>query len=428
MRTIFRGQPSQLPLLAIRALLHGWVAVVLLAIGALSPLVAGDWPQILGPNRNGIAVEEKLAAKWPAGGPPVVWERAVGTGYAGLAVEGNRAILFHRERDQEWTECLAADTGQTLWKQGHPTTFYPQVGGMDGPLCVPTITGEKVITFGAQGVLSCFSLTDGQLLWQRKTHEEFNAQEGYFGAGSSPVVTAGLVIANVGGRREAGIVAFDLQTGETRWSKTDEPASYAAPVPLTLEGIPHVLMVTRYQCLCLEAESGAIRFQFPFGQRGPTVNAAAPLVIDGNQLFVTASYGIGSVYAKFNFLNFEVVWEGERGLASQYCTPIHLNGTLVCLDGREDIPPADLKAIELKSGKLLWQEQGFGYGNLIAADDKLLILKTTGELILGRSTPDGFQKLGQHKALGGECRALPALSNGRLFIRDAKKLKCFQVN
>jgi outer membrane protein assembly factor BamB len=181
-------------------------------------LWAGDWPQVLGPQRNGIALDEKLANKWPTSGPKVQWERPVGHGYAGVAVQGERVILFHRVDDEEVTECLNATTGKTLWKAGHATTFYPAVGGQDGPLCVPIIHADKVITYGAQGVLSCFELSTGKLVWQHKTHEEFQAQEGYFGAGSTPIVMNNFVIVNVGGRQEAGVVAFDLATGEMKWS------------------------------------------------------------------------------------------------------------------------------------------------------------------------------------------------------------------
>ncbi|MCA8992510.1 MAG: PQQ-binding-like beta-propeller repeat protein [Planctomycetaceae bacterium] len=400
--------------------------VLLVATSGIA--TAGDWPQILGPQRNGIATEEKLAKKWPVGGPPVVWERSVGHGYAGVAVEGERAVLFHRVKDEEVTECLNANTGETLWKQAHATDFYPQVGGADGPLCVPVISQGHVVTFGAQGVLSCFKLDSGEELWTRKTHEDYGALEGYFGAGATPIVVGELVLVNVGGsKEEAGVVAFDLATGETKWTRTAEPASYSAPVEVTLEGIPHVLMITRYKCILFEAESGAARFEIPFGQRGPTVNAATPLVIDNKQLFLTASYGIGSVLADFDILHYSPVWEDDAPLATQYCTPIHQNGLLYCIDGREDQPPADLKCIELKTGKLKWVEHNFGYGTVLFADEKLIIQKNDGDVILAHVDETGYRQLSHAKLLSGEVRALPALSNGRLFIRDAKTLKCVDI-
>ena len=198
---------------------------------------AGDWPQILGPSRSGIAAkDEKLASVW-RGAPKNVWERRVGSGYAGPVIQGDRLILFHRVGGDEVVECLEARTSRTVWQQKYPTTFHPQVGGGDGPLCTPTIQGDRVVTYGAQGVLSCFDLKTGKPLWSRETHKEFQAQEGYFGAGSSPLVVGSTVVVNVGGARaNAGVVGFDLETGKTKWQQTAEQAGQRPPMPQVVKG------------------------------------------------------------------------------------------------------------------------------------------------------------------------------------------------
>lgn len=390
---------------------------------------SGDWPQILGPDRNGIARDEALADKWPTGGPTLLWEKDAGPGYAGVAVQGEDVVLFHRRGNEEIIEKLSAKTGESLWTAKHPTDFQPQVGGSDGsgPLCVPLITDDKVITFGAQGVLTCSELKTGQEIWQIHTHKEFAASEGYFGAGSSPIVVGERVIVNVGGSRSnAGVVAFSLADGKVLWQKTNEPASYSAPTLCMIAEIPHVLMVTRYQCMMLDPEFGAIRFQFPFGQRGPTVNGATP-VISGDHLLVTSSYGIGSVYGKFDFFKFEPEWENTRTMASQYCTPIILDGYVYVIDGRDDLPPADLKCVELQTGKVLWTQQNFGYGTLLYADGKCLACKTSGELQLIEVNPQRMKVLSRARPFNTTMRALPALSQGKLFVRDQTTLKCLHV-
>ena len=392
--------------------------------------LAGDWPQILGPNRNGVASEdEKLADSWPSGGPPILWEKPVGRGYAGVAVQGDHVVLFHRLRNEEVIELLSAKTGETQWDSKYATDFYPQVGGPEGsgPLCVPVISEDNVITFGAQGILTCTQLKSGNRLWQVDTHREFAAQEGYFGAGSTPIVVGDRVIVNVGGSRSsAGIVAFALADGKVLWEKTREPASYSAPIFCEVSDVPHVLMVTRYRCMLLDPEFGAIRFQFPFGQRGPTVNGATPVVVD-DHLLVTSSYGIGSVYAKFDFLSVKPVWENTRAMASQYCTPIVKDDHIYVIDGRDDIPPADLKCVDLKTGEVKWTQQSFGYGTLIQADGKFLISKTNGDLQLAELTPQRFKRLDKSRVFQTTVRALPALSQGKIYLRDQKILKCFDV-
>jgi len=413
---------------------HAWVLTAgLLVAFLIAPARAGDWPQVLGPNRDGIAApDEKLADTWPADGPPVEWRRDVGAGYSGIAVAGSRAVIFSRVGDREGVEGIDAATGKTLWSDGHPTTFVPQVGGGNGPLCTPVIHGGRVIVCGAQGMLACLDVATGKRLWQRDTHREFDAPEGYFGAGSTPLVVGDHVLVNVGGsRQEAGIVAFDLGTGATAWKATAEPASYSAPVAVDIAGVAHALFITRYQCLLVEAATGTVKWKFPFGMRGPTVNAATPLVMAGDandkRLLVTAAYGIGSVYASFDGKAAQTLWEGAESLATQYCTPIAAQGILVAIDGRDDVPPADLKAVEAATGRVLWVERGFGYGTLLSADGKVLAAKTDGELALMRANAKGMNVLARARPLAGTIRALPSLAAGRLYVRDDTVLMCLRV-
>lgn len=394
---------------------------------------AGEWPQILGPDRNGIAADDEvLSDEWPAEGPYTLWQREVGSGYAGVAVADKRVMLFHRVEEEDVTEALDAATGKTLWTDEQPTTFKPEVGSGNGPLCVPVIQGGRVFTFSAQGVLTCLDAATGRRLWQRNTHADFGAQTGYFGAGSSPIVMGKLVIVNVGGaKNEAGIVAFSIATGETVWTKTSERASYSSPVPVMIADVPHLLVITRYRVILLDPVTGAIRWQFAFGARGPTVNAANPLVLSDKQgkahLLVTASYGIGSLYGSFDRAGMNKIWAGTDSLATQYCTPIARGGFLFAIDGRDDQPPADFKCIKQATGEVVWKEPNFGYGSLIFANGKIIATKVDGELVLIRPDAAGLQVLARARPFAGTIRALPALAAGKLYVRDDTTLKCLSV-
>lgn len=396
---------------------------------------AGDWPQILGPLRNGAAAaDERLADAWPATGPRQVWKRDVGVGVAGVAVVGSRAFLFHRVGDREVLEAVEATTGETLWRDDHATSFVPQVGGSDGPLCAPVVHDGKVVVFGAQGVLACVEAASGRRLWERRTHRDYDAQEGYFGAGSTPLVVADRVIVNVGGRKgDAGIVAFDLATGEALWTATREGASYSAPVAVNAGGVEQVLMVTRLSCLLLDPADGSVRWTFPFGQRGPTVNAASPVLLGDAEFLVTASYGIGSVCAAFDARGVTPRWQGTDALASQYATPVLVAGSLYALDGRDDVPPASLACLDPATGKVRWREEGFGYGTLLVADGKIILAKTDGEVLLVRPDATRFDVLARARPFagdvrGGPLRALPALANGRLYLRNDRTLVTLDVS
>ena len=250
-----------------------------------------------GLHRNGVADGEKLAESWPAGGPKVRWQRNLGTGLSGVAVARGRVIVYHRIDDADVVEALDAKTGKPIWKTSHPTGFVPRINPDDGPRAVPLIHGDAVNLYSAEGRLSCVSFAKGKKRWTRELNREMRTPLGYFGAGSTPIVAAGKLLVNVGARNGAAVVAVDLKTGGTVWKSVDDTASYSSPTLAKIGGKEHVVFLTRLKVVSLDAVNGKVRFQFPFGQSGTTVNGANPLVL-GDHVFVTASYGIGAAYAK----------------------------------------------------------------------------------------------------------------------------------
>lgn len=388
---------------------------------------AGDWPQILGPHRNGIAADEKISEKWAGNQPKKVWEAKVGSGFSGAAVLGNQVILFHREKAEDKLTAFNADNGKPIWSTGFSTAFRPQIVDDDGPRAVPTIQGDAVFAYSAEGRLYCVDLKTGAKRWEKKTHEEFGADGGYFGAGSAPLVDGNRVIVNVGGNKKgAGVVAFDIKSGDMVWTAVNDQASYAAPVIATVEGTRHLLCITRLNLVSLDPETGKERFRTPFGQRGPTVNGATP-VVTGVHALLTASYGIGAEWIAISKSGVEVVWSDEI-LSSQYTTPIIAGDAIYGIDGRQDGGPIALKCFDPKTRKVHWSEPWSEYATLIAADGKLLVMQTDGKVKLVRMTPEKFELLASATLLNGKTRPLPALANGRLYVRNERTLASFDLS
>jgi outer membrane protein assembly factor BamB len=291
------------------------------------------------------------------------------------------------------------------------------------------VTDDDVIAFGAQGRLRCLDRQSGKERWSNATHETFKAEEGYFGAGSTPVVEGNLVLVNVGASRaDAGIVAFDRKTGNVRWKATDEQPGYSSPVMTGVTGKRQAIFVTRYNCLGVEPATGNVLWRIPFGARGPTVNGANPVVLSGGGLFLTSSYNVGAAYARLSPDGAEEVWRDGDLMASQYTTPIAHEGALIGIDGRQDVGTATLRCIDPAARKVLWEMPDFGYATLIKADGKLLVQKTDGELVLVRPDKNGYQELARATLLSGTARALPALSNGIYFVRDEGTLYCYDLS
>lgn len=411
-------------------------AYLLLLCGhAAANVMAGDWPQVLGPNRDGTAVDETIATAWPDGGPPVLWQRETGSGFAGVAVADAAAVLYHRVGDEQIVEAMNAATGKVLWKSAFETSYVPSYTHDAGPRVVPVLHDGRVYVYGVTGNLRCLDLKTGKCVWSRDTYEDYNSKRyfrgepstGYFGLASSPIIEGDKLVVNVGGdESEAGIVAFSLKDGRTVWKATSERASYSSPVAVTVDGVRHVVFVTRLNVVSIDPATGAVRFRFEFGRAGPTVNAANPVVVDRN-VFVTASYGIGAAMVRIDGGNGELMWRDETLLASQYTTCVQHEGNLYGIDGRQDGPPADLKCFDPKARKTLWTEPSFGYATLIKVGDKLVILKTDGELILAAANAEKYEPLARAAVSENTCRALPALAGGRLYVRDSETLTCFDL-
>jgi hypothetical protein len=400
------------------------IATLLLTINRAS--IAGDWPQILGPNRNGIAEKENLANDWSNGKPKTVWQRDVGRGFSGVAIADGTLVLFHRVDDEEVAEALDPKTGERRWREAFPVRYQSSISSDDGPRATPVIHDRHVYLFGVTSALHCLRLKDGAKLWSRELGKEFDIPPSYFGAGTTPLIEGNRLLVNVGAKDGAGIMAFELKDGRIAWRATEEGASYSSPVAATIDGTRHAIFVTRLSALSLDPANGRPRWKIPFGQRGPTVNAATPLVIDGH-LFLSASYGIGAAWAKVKPDAADVLWSSDEVMSSQYTTCVYRDGALFGIDGRQDIPPGRLRAFDPRTKNIFWTQVDFGTGNLILADDKLVIMKTDGELVLVRASKERYEELAREQVLDGTAQALPALSNGLLYARDERVLKCLDL-
>ncbi|MSR67132.1 MAG: alcohol dehydrogenase [Pedosphaera sp.] len=394
----------------------------------LTTLQAQDWPQFLGPTRNGIAGDIKLAAEWPKEGPPLLWERKVGAGFSGPVVANGNLILFHREADDEVVECIDAASGKTRWRTAYPTAYVDQFGFDPGPRATPAIADGKVFTFGAEGTLHGLDLATGKKLWVVQVQKVFRPAKSFFGIASSPLVEGRTLLVNIGGENGAGIAAFDTATGKTIWKATDDEASYSSPVAATLDGKRHALFLTRNKFYSLDPANGTVRFQLDWAPTvRASVSAAAPLVV-GDSVFITASYGAGAAALTVKGGTFEKLWSSDEILTSQYASCVERGGFLYGLHGRVDTGPAPaLRCVELKTGKLRWSRDAFGGASLILAGDQLLLVSDKGECVRVAATPDGFKESGRTQILGLGQRSHPALADGRLFARDTKRLICVDL-
>jgi outer membrane protein assembly factor BamB len=434
--------------------------------GATGLLRAGDWPQLLGPHANGVSDETGLLEKWPAAGPPVLWEKALGTGYGAASVIGGRLVVHHRIGDEEIAECLDARTGASLWRHGEPSRFIDPYGYNNGPRCTPLVTSNRCYTFGAEGKLTCLDLATGALIWRRETGTEWNVPPAFFGVGSSPILAGNLLIVMVGGQPNSGVVALNAATGSTvwesvgaanwegiamtgwpgertvKWRVTDKQASYSTPVAATIHGQRQILCLMRQGLVSLNPTNGSVNFSFWFrAQQEESVNAMNPVVVDDTIFISSAYYKTGSVLLRVKPDNHgvEEMWRGTQ-LELHWTTPMVVGGYFYAFSGRNE-PDARFRCVEIKTGKLMWdideswapysaeQPGVYGRGSMILADGKFVVLGEGGLLGLfnpNPSRPDEISRC-QVTSLRHPSWAAPVLSGKRLYLRSEERLVCLDL-
>ncbi len=400
------------------------------AILLLAPLfafaVGQDWPQFLGPGRNGVYGGPPVSDVWPEDGPDILWQREIGQGFAAPVVADGKLILFHRIEDRETVDALDASSGEPLWRFDYPTRYRDDFGFDEGPRAAPVVAGERVVTFGAQGNLHALDLDSGEQLWSVATHSAFEVRKGFFGAASGPVVEDGKVLLNVGSRDGAGVVAFDLSVGEVLWQASRHEASYSAPVVASFDGERVALFFTREGLLGLHPGTGAVRFEKRWRSRSQSsVNAATPLVID-DQIFLSASYGTGAVLLRVADTELETLWSSDEVLSSHYATSVYRNGYLYGYHGRQEYGPS-LRAVDLRTGAVQWSEDGFRAGTVTLAGENLLLLRESGELVVAPANPLRFRATARARILPGVVRAYPVLAGGLFYARNDDTLVCVDL-
>ena len=398
--------------------------ITLLLVLAVS-LGAQDWPQFLGPNRDGRYIGPPLARSWPDGRPREVWRREVGQGFAGPVVAGDRVIVFQREENAEVVEALDMHSGDTEWRYEYPTTYRDDFGFDEGPRAAPVVADGRVFTFGAQGQLHVVDLETGVGIWSVDTRELFRFRKGFFGAAGSPLVEDGRVIANIGGPG-AGIVAFDADSGEVLWNATEDEAGYSSPVSATFGGVRHAVFFTRNGLVGLDPATGRVRFTRRWRSRlGASVNAATPLVID-DFVFVSATYGTGAGLFRVDGLQLNEVWSSDEIMSNHYATSVYHDGHLYGYHGRQEYSPS-LRAVELSTGNVKWDIERFGAGTLTVAGNLLVIVREMGEVVLANASPRAFEPVERAEILPPMIRAYPALANGLLYVRNENTLVCLDL-
>jgi hypothetical protein len=387
---------------------------------------AGHWPGFRGPMRDGVVRGVRIETDWAASPPVEIWRRAIGPGWSSFAVRGNRIYTQEQRGDDEVVACYNAATGALVWTHRDAVRFFESNAGA-GPRATPTLSGGRVYTFGATGIVNALDADNGAVVWSRDAASDTEGTPSMsggttkvpdWGFASSPLVVDDVVIVAVAGQ----LVAYDLATGKPRWFGPAGGVSYSSPHLATIDGIPQVLLLSAAGLTSVAPADGKPLWQHDW--RGfPLVQPA--LAGDGDVLIAIAGdSGIRrlSVAHGPGGWTVEKRW-GSAGLKPYFNDFVVHKGHAFGFDGRI------LACIDLADGTRKWKGGRYGNGQLVLLPDQdvLLVLSEEGELALVGATPDQYMELARIPAIDGKTWNHPVLVDDVLLVRNGAEMAAFRL-
>jgi outer membrane protein assembly factor BamB len=395
-----------------------------------------SWTLWAGPGRNFLSPATGLAESWPAEGPPVLWKRDLGEGYSAIAADGDTLYtMYHRSQpywllfteQQEVVIALDARTGETRWEYPYAVTFRSAYSGAGpGPHVMPQIVGDRLFTVGAAGKLLALDKKTGQLLWQHDLYDEFAGTPLEYGYSSHPLpYNSNLIVLN-GGQGKA-IISFEQATGNVVWAKQSFRNAHSAPILIDLDGQPQVAAVVADRILGINPDNGELLWSFPHNtEYGLAVSM--PVWGEDHLLFFSSSYGNGSRVLRLTregaATRVEQVWSTNR-IRVHFGSILRIGDTIYASSGHDG--PAPLSAIDVKTGKVLWQSREFAKASFVWAEGKLFLVDQDGYLGLATVTPEGLAVHAKVLLLTPNAWTLPTLVGKRLYVRDRKIIMALDV-
>jgi outer membrane protein assembly factor BamB len=421
---------------------------------------ADDWPQWLGPRRDGVWRETGIIEKFDSANPKPVWRTSIGAGYSGPAIASGKVYVTDRQlgagaanpadpftpvltKGGERVLCLNEADGRLIWKHEYEcpyTVSYPA-----GPRVAPLVSGGKVYTLGAEGNLLCLDAASGKVLWSREFKREFGIKTPMWGFSGHPLLDGNRLICLAGGRGTTAM-AFDKDTGREIWrALSAEEPGYSSPMMVEAGGARQLILWHPESANALDPETGKLHWAVPF-KSNTGLSVATPRQL-GDYLFFTSFYN-GALMLRLDrdAPAATPVWQtakaNERNtthLNAIICTPFLEDGHIygVCSYGQ-------LRCLRIDSGERVWETlqattsgEPVRWANafIVKNGDRFFLFNEKGDLIIARLSPRGYEELSRARLLDpvnkDPGRAVvwshPAFANRRVYARNDREIACFDL-
>ncbi|MGA2175181.1 MAG: PQQ-binding-like beta-propeller repeat protein [Verrucomicrobiota bacterium] len=386
------------------------LALLLTALSA----PAQDWPQWRGPNRDDKVSGFTPPKTWPQQFNQK-WKVTVGKSDASPALVGGKLFVFSRQEDDEVIQCLDAATGAALWSNKYEALAPTGPAGRHaGPRSSPAVAEGKVVTLGVRGVLSCLEADSGKLLWRK---DEVHGWPDFFTA-VSPLVLNGLCIAQLGGKSNGVVAAYDLATGAEKWKWPGDGPAYASPVLMQVGDAKLIVTQTDKRVVALNLSDGKLAWETPFAPQGMGAANAATPIIDGQTLIYTGT-GRGTVAVKLekqgDSFTATPLWSNSDN-SPRFSTPVLKNGLLFGLS-----QDGNFYCLNAQTGKTAWTEAGAkrgAFGSILDAGSVLVALTPKAHLIAFQPDDKAYAEVASVKVAETEIYSHPVLAGNRVFVED----------
>jgi outer membrane protein assembly factor BamB len=393
--------------------------LVLLVLCCLAAaLRAADWPRFLGPAANGISAETGLNVAWAKKVPTPLWQVALGdNGYAGPAVAYGKLFIVDHQGRRDVIRAFNLENGAELWHYAYDNAVNENGGSFGYTNSTPYIEHGRIYTVSNTGIVTSLDTKDGKLIWSRNLVNDFGGRVPGWRFAWSPIIDDGKLIVYPGGRN-AGVAALNPLNGQTIWAGggSDVPG-YATPVVATLNGKKQYLVFTTAGLMGVDPADGSRLWSYPW-KTSADVNAACPIAVDNNSVFITTAYGHGSALIDVApGGTARARWE-TNALQSRFSTPIFTGGYLYTTTDNNN-----LVCIEPQTGAVKWRQPGFEWGGLCMVSGAIIVCDgRTGDVVSFTPSPDGYRELGRIKPLGERSWTAPIVADGKLIVRNLKRL------
>jgi len=385
-------------------------------------LQPGDWPAFRGPGRDANVRGLRIATDWDAHPPKKLWSQHVGPAWSSIMVAGGRAYTQEQRGDTELVVCRDAETGSTLWTHDDAGRFEESLSGA-GPRATPTFHNGLLYTLGARGTLNCLDAADGRPVWSHDIAADAQARVPDWGFCSSPLVVGGKVVVYAGGKSGKSLLAYDAATGNLAWSAPAGEWSYSSPHLATINGAEQVLFLSDRGVTAVDPSTGAVQWEHLMPGTAP--RSVQPLPVGSNQ--VLANFGLDSPTALVEVPATSGAKPTEhwtsRNLKPSFNDFVVHNGYAYGFDGTM------FSCVDLKDGSRKWKKGRYGAGQVLFLPDQpvLLVITEQGEAVLVAADPTQHTELGRFQAVTGKTWNHPAIAQGRLYVRSADEMACYEL-